>query len=377
MKESEIIDKINSIINDINKDSEFNIEFLGFYKNYSGTIKDTKIILKDKDFDQIEVVRLRHLFEKKRWICQKRTNIKIGKSQIKLAENEAVSIIETKIKEINNLKENIDSNRSLKFLGFKDGWIGTNNSILKILCKKHNELLYLRFSKFIRKENYGCKLCMKERIKEKNGFTPKEAEENIINKFNNTDLNYDFSHIHETYNKASDFVRVDCPIHGPFQILYTSLVRSAGNTISCPKCNSSILYTSKVSKGESKCKDIIESLSLNYKFQYIIDEKIDSKIANRLYVISDFYIPSLNTIIEYNGKQHYEYTPIFHSDLNKFVDQVNRDLLLRQYCKNNGIKLLEIPYLDDNRLEEVIEDFLLKGIDTTTPCHPKLPLIKI
>lgn len=61
-----------------------------------------------------------------------------------------------------------------------------------------------------------------------------------------------------------------------------------------------------------------------------------------LYV--DFYIPSLNTVIEYNGEQHYRKVGIWEE---RFEKQQARDEELRQYCKDNGIKLIEIRYDED------------------------------
>lgn len=58
----------------------------------------------------------------------------------------------------------------------------------------------------------------------------------------------------------------------------------------------------------------------------------------------DFYIPSLNTVIEYNGEQHYRKVGIWEE---RFEKQQARDEELRQYCKDNGIKLIEIRYDED------------------------------
>lgn len=60
----------------------------------------------------------------------------------------------------------------------------------------------------------------------------------------------------------------------------------------------------------------------------------------------DFYIPSMNLILEYNGEQHYKPvqfggTSIENAKMN-FEKQKVRDSQLREYCKNNNINLLEI-----------------------------------
>lgn len=46
--------------------------------------------------------------------------------------------------------------------------------------------------------------------------------------------------------------------------------------------------------------------------------------------------------IEYNGKQHYNWSDTYFS--NKITEeQQTRDEIKRRYCMDNSIKLLEIP----------------------------------
>jgi hypothetical protein len=57
----------------------------------------------------------------------------------------------------------------------------------------------------------------------------------------------------------------------------------------------------------------------------------------------DFYLPDFNTMIEYNGIQHYK--PVYKfGGVTAFRNQQRRDVNLRTYCKQNNIKLIEIPY---------------------------------
>jgi len=77
------------------------------------------------------------------------------------------------------------------------------------------------------------------------------------------------------------------------------------------------------------------------------------------YVIVDFIIDYENTkiFIEYNGEQHYKRVPFFHKTLEEFEKQLRRDEELRNYCTNNNIKLIEIPYVITD-----VSDFLTKTI---------------
>lgn len=64
----------------------------------------------------------------------------------------------------------------------------------------------------------------------------------------------------------------------------------------------------------------------------------------------DFYLPDYNCAIEYDGKQHFE--PIdYFGGKNGFIKTQERDNIKNQYCKNNNIKLIRIPYTDLKKLD--------------------------
>lgn len=69
-----------------------------------------------------------------------------------------------------------------------------------------------------------------------------------------------------------------------------------------------------------------------------------------------------NTIIKYNGEQHYK--PVTFGNLtieevkNNLIRQQKRDKTIRLYCKNNDINLLEIPYFyNDSKIKKEITKF--------------------
>lgn len=66
------------------------------------------------------------------------------------------------------------------------------------------------------------------------------------------------------------------------------------------------------------------------------------------YVIIDFILEVNNNTfwIEYNGKQHYVYSSRFSNfDPAEFKRQKTRDINVRNYCINNNICLIEIPFI--------------------------------
>jgi predicted nucleic acid-binding Zn-ribbon protein len=100
---------------------------------------------------------------------------------------------------------------------------------------------------------------------------------------------------------------------------------------SCPDCS--------CRKNEKIVKNFL-------KENNIIFEKIEIKLPiNIRRCRPDFYIPSMNLIIEYNGDHHYRpvtFGGSMEKALKKFEYQQIRDSQLRTYCKENNIILEEI-----------------------------------
>lgn len=76
----------------------------------------------------------------------------------------------------------------------------------------------------------------------------------------------------------------------------------------------------------------------------------------------DFFIPSLNTLIEFDGEQHFKPSNKFGMD--KFIKGQQYDKIKNDYCKNNNLNLIRISYkINYNNLEsELIKSLNNKGI---------------
>lgn len=111
----------------------------------------------------------------------------------------------------------------------------------------------------------------------------------------------------------------------------------SGNTKSCGCL---------ISKGNLKIGELLRANNIEY-----IAEKFFSDLQGKQgrYLRFDFFIPQLNTVIEYQGVQHYK--PIDHFGGNIALQQQQEyDELKRKYCLNNNIKYIEIPYQDYSNL---------------------------
>lgn len=72
----------------------------------------------------------------------------------------------------------------------------------------------------------------------------------------------------------------------------------------------------------------------------------------------DGYNKELNIAIEYNGIQHYKYHSWFHASIEDFEYQLKRDALKRDFCKNNNIILIEIPYTKNTKVKEFLLSYI-------------------
>ena len=61
----------------------------------------------------------------------------------------------------------------------------------------------------------------------------------------------------------------------------------------------------------------------------------------------DFFIDKLSIAIEVQGKQHFEFTPVFHKTCYDFEEQLRRDTEKQRTCERLGITLLYIENKSD------------------------------
>ena len=98
------------------------------------------------------------------------------------------------------------------------------------------------------------------------------------------------------------------------------------------------------SKGEIECKRVAEKI-FNRPFKKIRPDFLKSELTGKNLEL-DVYNEDLKLAIEYDGIQHYKYVPHFHKNGEEdFQKQLQRDKFKEEKCKENGIKLIRVPYL--------------------------------
>jgi len=131
---------------------------------------------------------------------------------------------------------------------------------------------------------------------------------------------------------------------------WKATINSRNNGNGCPRCNQS--------KGEKKLDVTLSEKNITHISQYKFD---DCKYKTTLPF--DTFLPNYNTCVEYQGKQHYE--PVNFAGkgeewaLKQFELIKIKDKIKKDYCKNNNINLIEIPYWEFNNIEEILNNCIV------------------
>jgi len=117
--------------------------------------------------------------------------------------------------------------------------------------------------------------------------------------------------------------------------------------------------TRKINKGEEGSKKIDEQL-FNKEFCTIRPDFLKNDCTDVNMEI-DGYNDELKLGFEYQGVQHYKYTPYFHKDINDFNKQIYRDNLKRELLEKDGIKIIYVPYsVEHEDMENYVKNELQK-----------------
>jgi very-short-patch-repair endonuclease len=201
----------------------------------------------------------------------------------------------------------------------------SNHAKIKIICKKHGDFSVMA-GKF--KKGQGCPKCCFEKRRSSVDDIIKRA----IKKHGET---YNYSEV--DYVGFNVPVKIICSKHGMF--LQTPNKHLFGH--GCPIC--------RKSKGEKTLIKWLISKNIKFEMQKTFS-KCKNPITNRC-LFFDFYIPSVNTCIEFDGEQHYG------EDRRKFFDFKSikyRDNIKDNFCKSNGICLFRIRKTDLTSLDQVL-----------------------
>ena len=302
----------NEFINEL-KNINSNIKILGEYKNSSTKIQCECLICENK-----WKAKPSHLLSGHG--CPECAKKQRAKSNTKTHEQFIVELtkVNPNIKVLNKYKHSQD----------------------KILC----ECLICQHQWEVIPQNllrgYGCPECSqkesaKARIKTHEQFIDKLMEINSNIK------------VLERYEKAKNKILCECLI---CQHQWSTTPNDLLNGHSCTVCKSS--------KGELKILKFLQTHNITYVVQKRFD---DCRLKQSLPF--DFYLPKHNICIEYDGEHHFRVVDFSSHDFERASQQFEkiklRDEIKTQYCKENNIKLLRIPYWDFDNIENILKKEIL------------------
>ena len=116
---------------------------------------------------------------------------------------------------------------------------------------------------------------------------------------------------------------------------------------------------SKISSYEAVVIKILRAAAINFE-----REKQFKDLRNGYYRF-DFYIPSLNILLEIDGEQHFKFNKRFYKKQSDFKKAQERDRLKNSYCLSHKIKLYRIPYWEIENLK-IFNDLLQEKFLVTT-----------
>ena len=216
--------------------------------------------------------------------------------------------------------------KDYKYLGYE---IINNGYYLKIKCPNPDHKEYQHKAHTHINISNGCGKCVQDKTYEKYVLKAKQ-------------YHTDYTYIGYRYNKTGHCIlKIKCSNkdHSIFeQPTYKHINRHHG----CPKCASN-------SVGEDTIRTYCK------KYNIFCVEQIGVKYLGKNYEF-DFFIPDLNLFIEYNGIQHYNYTPFFHKSKKYYFYRRLKDEIKKRYCLRNNFKLLTISYKDFSKLEDIIKN---------------------
>lgn len=134
--------------------------------------------------------------------------------------------------------------------------------------------------------------------------------------------------------------------------LRSGRIKSCG----CLRDEAAITNLKKLHKGPSKGELVIADILTKAKIPFETEKSFNDEKRVQLYRF-DFYIPSINSCIEFQGIQHMEFSPFFYKSRSDFLKAQERDRIKISYCLSHGIKLYCIPYWEINNLHNLDDLF--------------------
>lgn len=119
----------------------------------------------------------------------------------------------------------------------------------------------------------------------------------------------------------------------------------------CPYCK-----TKSISNGEKRIEQYLISNNLKYEMQYSFPDCADERLLKFDFAVFDS-ANKLILLIEFDGLQHFK--PIkYYGGIETYKSVIRRDSIKNDYCKNQNIELIRIPYNRFRDIETILNEKL-------------------
>ena len=204
---------------------------------------------------------------------------------------------------------------------------------IQFICKKHG-IQTMMLDNFIR--GHKCYACSYE-LRGQNCRNDIDYVEEIINSVNGNKLLNKEDYVGSNTRN----LKVACGKCGK----HTFLVSLSGYcNVKITQCRS---CSSKESVGEKVVAEYLEEHNIDF-----VREKKFPDCKDKRELPFDFFVPKYNLIIEFDGQHHYY--DVFGEE--HFKRTQYHDEIKNQYCKDNNIHLLRIPYWEGKNVDKLIGD---------------------
>ena len=174
----------------------------------------------------------------------------------------------------------------------------------------------------------GCPKCRDKKLREERQYSQKYVFDYIES--------FGYKVLSEEYINARTPLDLLCPEKHQCSITFWDFKKGS-------RCN---ICENKY-KGERKISQYLDNNFIEY-----ISQKRFEDCRNILPLPFDFYIPSLNLVIEYDGEQHFKIA--FGNGEEELQERKRKDEIKNNYCKQNNINILRIPYWEFENIENII-----------------------
>lgn len=214
----------------------------------------------------------------------------------------------------------------------KQDEIKSNTSYIRYKCIKHGEQS-MRVANMI--NGKGCPLCNHDMA---NALYKKSLDAVLdeVNRCGGTLLNPE-----DYVNSTKRNLKFVCSECGNVFITSFRVFTQHGGMV-CENCRN------HRSLGEKKIKTYLEKKNINYEEQKWFKDCRDKKPLP-----FDFYLPDLNIMIEFDGIQHFVVKDSYFKHGVEYIKL--HDNIKNDYCKQNKIKLIRIPYYEINNIDGILD----------------------